>query len=95
MKEVGIVPQLRVPEPNTWREVLSTIDREGVELGGKQVAVQEYGKSNPSLIAGLEARDALCVGAHGILPLRMFSLYGPGTPGLDGASERDPRDLFA
>jgi uroporphyrinogen decarboxylase len=57
MKEVGITPTLRAPEPNTWRDVLTTIDQ-NLSLAGHTVAVQEYGKTNPSLIAGLEARGA-------------------------------------
>ena len=27
MKEVGLTPTFRVPEPNTWRELLTTIDK--------------------------------------------------------------------
>jgi uroporphyrinogen decarboxylase len=57
MKEVGLSPTHRVPEPNTWRELLGTIDQ-SVPISGHTVALQEYGKSNPSLIAGLEARGA-------------------------------------
>jgi uroporphyrinogen-III synthase len=42
------------PEPNTWREVLAVTEgrRE------RRIAVQEYGRPNPELIAGLEARGA-------------------------------------
>ena len=57
MKEVGLTPRVRVPEPNTWRELLQTIDQE-TPVKNLTVAVQEYGKPNPSLIAGLEARGA-------------------------------------
>lgn len=57
MKELGVVPTHRVPEPNTWRELLTTIDRE-VPIANQTVALQEYGKTNASLIAGLEARGA-------------------------------------
>lgn len=57
MKEVGLSPTHRVPEPNTWREVLQTID-ERIAVAGQLVAIQEYGRSNASLIAGLEARGA-------------------------------------
>ena len=32
---------------------------QAIQLEGKRVAVQEYGVSNPDLIAGLEARGAL------------------------------------
>ena len=57
MKEAGLTPTFRVPEPNTWREVLQTID-ESVPVANQTVALQEYGQTNPSLIAGLEARGA-------------------------------------
>jgi uroporphyrinogen decarboxylase len=57
MKEVGLTPTHRVPEPNTWREVLQLIDRE-ISISNVSVGLQEYGVSNASLIAGLEARGA-------------------------------------
>lgn len=57
MKDVGLTPTLRVPEPNTWREILSTVDKQW-SVVNQNVAIQEYGKTNPSLIAGLEARGA-------------------------------------
>ncbi len=57
LKEWGITPTYRVGEPNTWRELLELLDAE-VQLEGCRVALQEYGVTNPSLIAGLEARGA-------------------------------------
>ena len=57
MREVGLKPSFRVPEPNTWRELLQTLD-ENVPVTNQKVGLQEYGKSNPSLVAGLEARGA-------------------------------------
>jgi uroporphyrinogen decarboxylase len=57
MKEVGLSPTYRAEAPNTWREVLKTIDR-SVPIAGQIVALQEYGQSNASLVAGLEARGA-------------------------------------
>jgi uroporphyrinogen decarboxylase len=57
MKEVGLTPTHRVPEPNTWRELLATIDA-GIPIANQTIGLQEYGKSNPSLVAGLEARGA-------------------------------------
>ncbi len=65
MREVGLTPSFVVPEPNTWREVLATLD-DHVRLANQTVAVQEYGKPNPSFVAGLEAR-----GAH-VLNLRVY-----------------------
>jgi uroporphyrinogen-III synthase len=57
LKEMGIDPTFRAPEPNTWREVLTTLDREA-PVANQTVAVQEYGLPNRSLVAGLEARGA-------------------------------------
>jgi uroporphyrinogen-III synthase len=48
---------VQVPEPNTWREVLATLD-DRLPVAGLRVAVQEYGKPSPELVAGLEARGA-------------------------------------
>src|SRR6266404_9285048 len=52
LREIGISPALIVPEPNTWRELLGTLDDAaqsavGIRLSGARVAVQEYGVSNP------------------------------------------------
>ncbi len=58
LRELGLVPTHRVPEPNTWREVLETIDREHILVAQQNVGLQEYGLPNASLVAGLEARGA-------------------------------------
>jgi uroporphyrinogen-III synthase len=60
LRELGIAAWLIAPEPNTWREVLAVLDEKQQEfpLTGKHVAVQEYGASNPDLLAALEARGA-------------------------------------
>jgi uroporphyrinogen-III synthase len=62
MRELGLAPWVLVPEPNTWREILTAIDKvaggSGKVLDGVDVAVQEYGVSNPDLVKGLEARGA-------------------------------------
>jgi len=60
MAEVGLKPTHRVPEPNTWRELLATIDA-GIPIANHNVGLQEYGITNRSLIAGLEARGARVV----------------------------------
>src|SRR5260370_1292570 len=49
------------PEPNTWREVLAAT----AGRTERRIAVQEYGKSNPELIAGLRARGAEVVTVRG------------------------------
>jgi uroporphyrinogen-III synthase len=63
LREIGITPTLTVPEPNTWRELLRALDDAaqspaGIQLSGARVAVQEYGVSNPELLAGLSDRGA-------------------------------------
>lgn len=63
LREFGVTPTLTVPEPNTWRELLQVLDEaakppQNLELRGMRVAVQEYGVSNPELLAGLEQRGA-------------------------------------
>ncbi|MCY2976813.1 MAG: uroporphyrinogen decarboxylase [Planctomycetota bacterium] len=60
MREVGLSPTFRAPEPNTWRELLNTIDLQ-VPIANQTVGLQEYGVTNRSLIAGLEARGARVV----------------------------------
>jgi uroporphyrinogen-III synthase len=57
LKEVGLVSALAVPEPNTWRDLLSELDRK-LPIAGKRVAVQEYGARNEELLAGLRQRGA-------------------------------------
>lgn len=60
LREWGVPVTVRVPEPNTWREVLATLDaeRDVAPVAGKRVAIQEYGVVNPHLVQGLEARGA-------------------------------------
>jgi uroporphyrinogen-III synthase len=57
LKELGLTPAITVPEPNTWREVLSTLDA-ALDLRGKRIAVQEYGIPNPELTSALTAGGA-------------------------------------
>lgn len=61
LRELKITPWLIAPEPNTWRELLNALDAKAAELslGGLRVAVQEYGASNPALLAGLAERGAV------------------------------------
>ncbi|TWU55747.1 uroporphyrinogen decarboxylase [Rubripirellula reticaptiva] len=70
MKEFGITTTHRVPEPNTWRELLQTIDQH-VPIANQVVGLQEYGITNPSLVAGLEARGAT------VEPLRVYGWEFP------------------
>ena len=56
LKELGLKPSLSAPEPNTWRELVQVLA--GIDLSGKRVWVQEYGRSNPALLAALQERGA-------------------------------------
>jgi uroporphyrinogen-III synthase len=58
LRELQVPVWVTVPEPNTWRELLAALDATGESLQDRRVAVQEYGASNPELLAGLEARGA-------------------------------------
>jgi uroporphyrinogen-III synthase len=50
LREWQVPVSVAVPEPNTWRELLKAVEHRPERL----VAVQEYGRSNPDLIKGLE-----------------------------------------
>lgn len=60
LRDLGVPVTLTIGEPNTWREILETLESEerGVELRGARVAVQEYGVSNEALLDGLRERGA-------------------------------------
>jgi uroporphyrinogen-III synthase len=60
LKQLGVPVTIAVPEPNTWRDLLSALDEKTdlIALKGKRVAVQEYGASNSELLAGLRERGA-------------------------------------
>jgi len=60
LREWNIPIAVTAPEPNTWRELLRALDENAasVPLNGRRVAVQEYGVSNPDLLAGLSERGA-------------------------------------
>ena len=64
-KPVAALRDLRVPvaataaEPSTWREMMTALNAEfGDSLQAMRVAVQEYGASNPELLAELTERCA-------------------------------------
>lgn len=63
LREAGVTPTVVVPEPNTWRELLTTLDQH-LPVANLVVGLQEYGITNPSLIAGLEARGAVVERVH-------------------------------
>lgn len=63
LRELGLRPVANAAEPTTWLELLAAMDRHfdgtlGPMLGTQRVAVQEYGASNPELLAALTERCA-------------------------------------
>jgi uroporphyrinogen-III synthase len=65
VKPVAALRELQIPvavttaEPSTWREVLAQMDKKyGDKLARYDIAVQEYGATNPELIAELVHRCA-------------------------------------
>jgi uroporphyrinogen-III synthase len=57
LRELKVKTLASAPEPSTWHEVLATMDRTfGEELKTLRVAIQEYGASNPELLAELTQR---------------------------------------
>jgi uroporphyrinogen-III synthase len=82
LREIGLAPNVQVPEPNTWRELLAVMrDRQESRL-----ALQEYGKSNTDLTDGLQA-----LGKQ-VTPLR---LYGWDLPEDTGPLRQAAAKLIA
>ena len=54
LREMNVSPALSAPEPHTWRELLAVTEGRPE----RQIAVQEYGRSNPELLDGLRERGA-------------------------------------
>ena len=57
LKELSLTPEIAVPEPNTWRDILQALD-DRKPVAGLRVAVQEYGVSNVDLLEALRQRGA-------------------------------------
>ena len=58
LRDLQVAVDITSEEPSTWRELLQAIDdRYGDSLGGMHVAIQEYGASNPELLAELSRRS--------------------------------------
>lgn len=62
LREMQVPVTIAVPEPNTWRELLTAT----AGRTEKRIAVQEYGKSNEDLMAGLRDRGAI------VTPVRVY-----------------------
>jgi uroporphyrinogen-III synthase len=62
VREIGLIPNVQVPEPNTWRELLQIM----LPRPEKRIALQEYGKSNLELLEGLRAQG------RDVTPVRIY-----------------------
>src|ERR1700759_2667347 len=61
LRELGVPITVTAPEPCTWHELVAALDSTfGVSLRGLRAAVQEYGTTNPELLAALADRGAAC-----------------------------------
>lgn len=62
LRPLGINPDITIPEPNTWREIVHALEHRPE----RRVAIQEYGKPNPEFVDALRA-----LGIH----VDTFALY--------------------
>ncbi len=78
LREFGLKAAIEVPEPNTWQDLLKTLDARW-PVAGKRVAVQEYGVTNQRLLDGLSQRGASVMRVpvyQWALPLDLAPLHG-------------------
>ena len=57
LKKYKLKADLVAPEPNTWKELLNTVDTSW-PVNGKHICIQEYGERNLRLVEGLVDRGA-------------------------------------
>ncbi len=62
LRELQVPVTVNAPEPNTWRELLVAIEGRPE----RRMALQEYGRPNPELLAALRARGAE------VMPVRVY-----------------------
>jgi uroporphyrinogen-III synthase len=71
LRELGLSADVQVPEPNTWRELLTVMEKRDE----KRLALQEYGESNTALIEGLRAQG------KEVMPVRIYGWELPEDTG--------------
>ena len=57
LKTLGVEANITVPEPNTWQDVIATLDYYR-PVQGLRIVIQEYGMPNPDMIEDLTKRGA-------------------------------------
>lgn len=77
LKKHNVPFEISVPEPNTWKEILETMDNheKTANLRGKKAAVKEYGETNENLLGELKQRGA------DVLPVRVYRWELPDDTG--------------
>ncbi len=94
LREINVPVAAMVPEPNTWRELLTLLDQQSIllPLDQRRIALQEYGVSNPELLVGLEQRGAAVIS----VPVYEWALPEDTTPLRDtvSAALRGEIDVF-
>ncbi|MDZ7693054.1 MAG: uroporphyrinogen-III synthase [Balneolaceae bacterium] len=60
LRKLEVPIDIKVPEPNTWKELLNSLDSDErtADLHGQKVAIQEYGEPNEQLNKELKKRGA-------------------------------------
>ncbi len=58
LRKLKLEPDITVGEPNTWKDVLSSLETSGTDIRDKVVYVQEYGVSNAEFLRSLEKEGA-------------------------------------
>jgi uroporphyrinogen-III synthase len=90
LREFGVRIDVTVPEPNTWRDILKSLDEDErtpqFSLSGKRVAVQEYGASNAEFLKSLVDRGAV------VTPVRVYQWALPEDL---GPLQRAAREIVA
>ena len=51
LRSIGLTPDLTIPEPNTWREIVQALQHRPE----RRLAIQEYGRPNPEFVEALSA----------------------------------------
>ncbi len=58
LRELNVPVEVIAPEPFTWRALMSALEKKlGSKLLGMNIAVQEYGTSNPELLTALAEKS--------------------------------------
>jgi uroporphyrinogen-III synthase len=80
LRELAVPIAVTAPEPCTWHELVAALDSAfGAALNGMRAAVQEYGTTNPELLAALAERGVACTRVpvyHWALPEDLEPLRG-------------------